>query len=58
MTYQHPCDHCGGLTSFATEIAPLGSEPGRRVFFCDLCNRTTWTTWRITQQPQKPAKKK
>jgi hypothetical protein len=51
------CDHCAGPTIFTTELAPLGGEPGHRVFFCEPCRRYTWKTWRHTQQQQQPQKK-
>jgi hypothetical protein len=49
-----PCDYCGRATNFATELQPLGSEPGHQVWFCDACKRYTWTKWRIIQQQQPP----
>jgi hypothetical protein len=47
-----PCDYCRSPTKFATELQPLGSEPGYRVYFCEACKRYTWTKWRISQQQQ------
>jgi hypothetical protein len=46
------CEKCAGPTAFTTEIAPLGSEPGHRMFFCAACKHHTWTTWRNSQQQQ------
>jgi uncharacterized protein with PIN domain len=40
---QQTCDYCGGPTTFATEIQPLGRDPGHKVFFCEPCKRHTWT---------------
>jgi hypothetical protein len=51
------CERCSRPTTFFTQIAPLGSEPGYHVFFCDSCDRYTWTTWRNTQQQQQPQAK-
>ena len=47
-----PCQSCAGPTTFTTELAPLGSEPGHRVYYCEACRRYTWTTWRITRERQ------
>jgi hypothetical protein len=47
-----PCQTCAGPTTFITELAPLGSEPGHRVYFCESCKRYTWITWRNTEQQQ------
>jgi len=52
-----PCQSCAGPTIFTTELAPLGSDPGHRVFFCESCKRYTWATWRHTQQQQQSQKK-
>ena len=41
---QQACDCCGGPTTFATEIRPLGRDPGHQVFYCEACERHTWTT--------------
>jgi hypothetical protein len=41
-----PCNSCGTPTTFATEIAPLGAEPGHRVYRCLACKRFTWIDWR------------
>ena len=49
---QQTCDYCGGSTTFATEIHPLGRDPGHKVFFCDPCKRHTWTTWYIAEIQQ------
>ena len=49
---QQTCDYCGGPTAFATEIPPLGRDPGHKVFFCDPCKRHTWTTWYIAEIQQ------
>src|SRR5262245_14897612 len=54
MAPSQPCDHCEGPTNFKTEIQPLGTEPGHRVFWCDACKRYTWTMWRISQQQEQP----
>jgi hypothetical protein len=40
-----PCEHCAGATSLTTELAPLGSDPGHRVYYCSHCKRYTWTAW-------------
>ena len=45
MSENVPCDYCGSPTKFATELQPLGSEPGHRVYFCEACKRYTWTKW-------------
>jgi hypothetical protein len=52
MSDCQPCDHCAGPTTFAAELAPLGSEPGHRIHFCAACKHYTWTTWRIVQPQQ------
>jgi hypothetical protein len=52
-----PCEHCAGPTEFISELQPLGSAPGHRVYFCESCKRTTWTTWRTGQQQQQPQPK-
>jgi hypothetical protein len=57
MSSAVPCEHCTGPTTFTTELQPLGSQPGHRVFFCDVCKRYTWTEFRIAQQQQQPQKK-
>jgi hypothetical protein len=56
MTHVNACEFCAGPTTFSTEMAPLGNEPGHRVFFCESCKRFTWTTWRVGQQQQQPQK--
>jgi hypothetical protein len=40
-----PCKSCGTPTTFATEIAPLGTEPGHRVYQCPACKRFTSIDW-------------
>jgi hypothetical protein len=40
-----PCESCGTPTTFATEIAPLGAEPGHRIYQCPTCQRFTWIDW-------------
>jgi hypothetical protein len=37
-----PCKSCGTPTTFAAEIAPLGAEPGHRVYQCPACRRFIW----------------
>jgi hypothetical protein len=51
------CEYCAGPTTLITELAPLGSHPGHRIYFCESCKRHTWTEWRITQQQQAEPKK-
>jgi hypothetical protein len=46
MSENVPCDYCGSPTKFATELQPLGSEPGHRVYLCEACKRYTWAKWR------------
>jgi hypothetical protein len=46
------CQSCAGPTTFTTEMQPLGSEPGHRVYFCETCKRYTWMTWQNAQQQQ------
>jgi hypothetical protein len=45
--YSVPCEHCGTQADFVTEVSALGSDPGRRVYFCDSCKRSTWVTWPV-----------
>jgi hypothetical protein len=45
-----PCQSCAGPTTFTTELQPLGSEAGHRVYYCDVCKRHTWTTWHFVEQ--------
>jgi hypothetical protein len=52
MTETVPCQTCAGPTIFTTEIQPLGSELGHRIYFCEFCRRYTWVTWKVTQQQQ------
>jgi hypothetical protein len=46
------CQSCAGPTTFATELQPLGRDPGHRVYWCESCRRYTWMTWRSQQQSQ------
>jgi hypothetical protein len=45
-----PCEHCGAQAAFSTEISPLGSEPGHRVYQCPDCKRHTWVAWQMMPQ--------
>lgn len=46
-----PCEHCGTQAVFSTELSPLGSEPGHRIYQCPGCKRHTWIAWQMTPQP-------
>ena len=52
MSDQQACNYCGGPTTIATAIQPLGSEPGHYVWFCEACKRHTWAKRRMAQQEQ------
>src|SRR5882724_901671 len=40
------CERCAGRTAFATQVLPLGSQAGARLYQCIACNRLTWVEWR------------
>jgi DNA-directed RNA polymerase subunit RPC12/RpoP len=46
------CERCAGPTTFVTELSPLGSDPGHRVYYCAACKQHTWTTSRPSLQQQ------
>jgi hypothetical protein len=39
------CELCQGAVQLTDVIAPLGGEPGKRIFYCEPCSHHTWTDW-------------
>src|SRR5438045_1512271 len=50
--YSVACDNCAAPTALASEIQPLGSEPGHRIFLCGSCGRHTWKPWKKAEGQQ------
>jgi hypothetical protein len=40
-TLEIQCPRCGRRVRMSAEIAPLGSEPGHRIFHCAGCGKMT-----------------
>jgi hypothetical protein len=45
-----PCESCSAPADLAVEMAPLGSEPGHRIYQCSFCKRFTGTNWTMPQR--------
>jgi len=40
------CERCGGRTTVACCVQPVGSTPGARIFDSPACDHSTWREWR------------
>jgi hypothetical protein len=59
------CERCGFSIYGAAHIAPLGSQPGHDIYYCQSCDHYTWVQRRSAQviqqqqqeqpQPKKPS---
>jgi hypothetical protein len=49
------CDLCQAIIAVAASvIPPLGTEPGKRIFYCDGCDHYTFADWLGSFQQPKP----